>query len=109
MFLRCIGQTNIEVHTDVFPFPGWYWQRLKYISYFQVASFHSLTSVTLCNILGNFPLHPGPPKILFEVLIHFATTWMNREFGKMCFIKNLLSESVIFRMTMRLSNHKTPL
>jgi hypothetical protein len=73
VFLRCIGQTNNEVHTDVFLFSGLYRQRLKCTSYFQVASLHSLTSITLCNVLGNFSLHPSPPEILFEVLIHFAT------------------------------------
>jgi hypothetical protein len=97
VFLRCIRQTNNEVHIDVFLFPGWYRQRLKCTSYFQGASLYSLTSITLYNVLGNFSLHPSPTKILFEVLIHFATAWMNREFGKMSFIKNFLSEFMIFR------------
>jgi hypothetical protein len=63
--------------------------------YFQVASFNPLTCVTFQDILGNFHFHSSAPKVLPKILIHFATTQVNRELGKMCLVKNLFSELMI--------------
>jgi hypothetical protein len=65
---------------------------MKFTGYFQVASFNPLTCGTLRDILGNFPFHSNPPKVLPKILIHFATTRVNTELGKMCLVKNLFSE-----------------
>jgi hypothetical protein len=70
-------------------------QGLKCTSYFQVASFNTLICVTFRDILGNFPFHSSAPKVLSKILIHFATTRVNRELGKMCLVKNLFSELMI--------------
>jgi hypothetical protein len=61
-----------------------------------MTGFNPLASVTLCNIFSNFPLHSGPPKILTMVLVHFGAAWVNRKLGQMGFIKNLLSETMVF-------------
>src|SRR5579883_3153911 len=89
-------QSNDEIHADVFPLPGWNRQRLQRTGYFQVAGLNPLASVTLGHILGDFSLHSGPPKILFHVLVHLGTAWVDCKSGLMCLIQNLFPELVIF-------------
>jgi hypothetical protein len=74
------GESNDEIHTDVI-----------------ATGFNSLTGITFRYILSNFPFHPGPPKVLPKVLVHFSTTRMNRELGQMCFIKDLFTKLMILR------------
>jgi hypothetical protein len=81
IFLRCVGKTNDEIHTDIFPFPRWNRQGLECTGYLQMTGFDSLACITFGYILSNFPFHPGPPKVSPKVLVHFSTTRMNRKLG----------------------------
>ena len=58
---------------------------------------HPSANITLRYISGNFPLHPRPPKSLFQILIHFVAARVNRISGKMSLIKDLFSKLKIFR------------
>jgi hypothetical protein len=62
-----------------------------------MTSFNSLTGITFKYVFSNFPFDPGPPKVLFKVLVHFSTTGGNRKFGQMCFIKDLFTKLMILR------------
>jgi hypothetical protein len=46
-----------------------------------MACFHPVASIALGYILGYIQLHIGPPKVLFQTLVHLGTTVMNRKFG----------------------------
>jgi hypothetical protein len=48
--------------------------------------FHSVASIALGYILGYIHLHIGPPKVLFQILVHLGTTGMNGEFGHVSLI-----------------------
>lgn len=48
-----------------------------------------LSSSGMCRTLR---LHPSSPKILSEVVVHFSATRVNREFGEVCLIQDLLSK-----------------
>jgi hypothetical protein len=97
MLLRCVGKTNDEIHTDIFPLSGWNRQWLECTGYLQMTSFDSLAGITFGYILSNFPFHPGPPKISPKILVHFSTTRMNRKLGQMCLIKDLFTKLMILR------------
>jgi hypothetical protein len=45
-----------------------------------MTGFDPLARITLGYIFSNFSFHSGPPEVLSEILIHFGTTKMNREF-----------------------------
>jgi hypothetical protein len=62
-----------------------------------MACLDSGTCVALRNILCYVDLHVGPPVIHFEILVHFTTPWVDREFGEMSLIQNFLPEGRIFR------------
>jgi hypothetical protein len=49
------------------------------------------TSVALCNILSSLALHSCPPELRFQVMIHLGAVRVNRIFGGMSFMKDLLS------------------
>jgi hypothetical protein len=55
-------------------------------------SFNSPTDVTFSHILCNLALHSSPPKILLQVLVHFALSWMDNISRAMCFMHDLLME-----------------
>jgi hypothetical protein len=48
-----------------------------------MTGFNSLADITLRDILSNFSLHTSPPKVLFQILVHFGTAGVHREFGQM--------------------------
>ena len=56
-----IGQSQYKVHANVLPFPRWYGKGLQRTCCLQVTGLDSLAGVTLRYVLGNFPLHSGPP------------------------------------------------
>jgi hypothetical protein len=43
-----------------------------------VLSLDTLTDVAPGNIKGYLSLHAMPPKLLFQVLVHFGASWVNR-------------------------------
>jgi hypothetical protein len=45
-----------------------------------------VASIALGYILGYIHLHIGPPKVLFQILVHLGTTGVNREIGSVSFI-----------------------
>jgi hypothetical protein len=57
-----------------------------------MTGFDSLASVALKYVLGNFPLHPGPPIQGSEVMIHFVASGVHGKFGEMSLVQNFLSE-----------------
>ena len=61
MVLGGIGQSHDKIHANVLPFPRWYGQGLQGACCLQMTGFDPLAGVTLGYVLGNFPLHPGPP------------------------------------------------
>jgi hypothetical protein len=65
-----------------------------------MACFHPVASIALDYILGYINFHVGPPKILFQILVHLGTAGMNREFG----LVSLFEDDILyFRID---SNHK---
>ena len=56
-----IGQSHDKVHANVLPFPRWYGKGLQRACCLQVTGLDPLAGVTLGYVLGNFPLHSGPP------------------------------------------------
>jgi hypothetical protein len=87
-----IGQSHYEVHANVLPFPRWYGKGLQRACCLQMTSFDSLTGIALGYVLGNFPLHSGPPIQRSEIMVHLVATRVHGEFGKVSFIQYLLSE-----------------
>jgi hypothetical protein len=65
-----------------------------------MACFHPVASIALGYILGYIKFHIGPPKILFQILVHFGSVGVNRELGHMSLIKDGLLNFWIDR------NHK---
>ena len=53
---------------------------------FEVNCLYHAASITPSNISCYFLLHLGPPETRFQVLVHFATTRMNGQLGRMSFI-----------------------
>jgi hypothetical protein len=43
-----------------------------------VLGLDTLAGIALGNIKGYFSLHAMPPKLLFQVLVHFGTSWVNQ-------------------------------
>src|SRR3954468_2587158 len=66
-----------EVHTDLVPFPLWNRQRLKCTSRSMVFGLNATTNITFGNKSSNVSLHPGPPKSLAYISVHFCATGMN--------------------------------
>src|SRR5579883_3011241 len=95
MSLGSSRQADYEVHTDIFPFPGWDRQRLKRSCYSQMTRLDPLASVALGHVFGDFPLHSGPPEILPQVLIHLAAARVNRKLGQVSFVHYHFAEVVI--------------
>jgi hypothetical protein len=56
-----IGKSHDKVHANVLPFPRWYGKGLQRACCLQMTSFDPLAGVALGYVLGNFPLHSGPP------------------------------------------------
>src|SRR5438132_11142107 len=77
--LRSLGKSSNEIHANVLPFPRWNGQWLQCSSRLEMFDLHLLANIAFSNISSDFPLHPSPPKLLFEVLIHLGTTWVDRE------------------------------
>jgi hypothetical protein len=65
-----------------------------------MACFHPVASIALGYILGYINFHIGPPKILFQILVHLSTARVNRELGHMSLIEDCLPNFWINR------NHK---
>jgi hypothetical protein len=65
-----------------------------------MACYHPVASIALGYILGYIDFHIGPPKILFQILVHLGTAGVNRELGHMSLIKDGLLNFWIER------NHK---
>src|SRR6266498_5350441 len=86
------GQSNDEIHTNFFPFPFRYLQRLKKSGRPLMFCLDSLASVAQGYIFSDISLHPIPPVVLFKILIHLSTSWMNRVSRIMCFSQYGLSE-----------------
>jgi hypothetical protein len=61
-----------------------------------MACLDSGTCVALRNILCDVDLHVGPPEIPFQILVHFTTPRVNREFGEMSLIQNFLPKGRVF-------------
>jgi hypothetical protein len=53
-----------------------------------MACFHPVAGIALGYILGYINFHVGPPETLFQILVHYDTVGMNREFGPMSLIKD---------------------
>jgi hypothetical protein len=53
-----------------------------------MACFHLVASIALGYILSYINFHVGPPKVMFQILVHLGTAGMNREFGHMSLIKD---------------------
>jgi hypothetical protein len=73
-----VRQTHNEVHADVFPFPLGNAQGLQVSGECQIIGLDSSTGVTLGYILCYLSLHPCPPKILLQILIHLVGSRMDR-------------------------------
>jgi hypothetical protein len=97
IFFRSIGQSHNKVHAYVIPFPQGYCQWLQGTDHFQVTCFDALASITFRHIFSNLPLYSGPPIKLSEVMIYLVASRMNREFGQVCLIQDLLSKFWILR------------
>jgi hypothetical protein len=87
-----IGQSHDKIHANVLPFPRWYGKGLQRACYLQMTGLDSLAGVTFGYVLGNFPLHSGPPVERSEVMIHLVTVGVHEKFGKVSFIQYFLSE-----------------
>jgi len=74
-----------KVHTYSLPFLAWNGQWLEQSSRFQMIYLNPATGITPSNIGYDFFLHLCPPKTGFQVLIHFATTRMDRQLGRVSF------------------------
>ena len=61
MVLGGIGQSHDKVHANVLPFPRWYGKVLQRACCLQMTGLDPLAGVTLGYVLGNPPLHSGPP------------------------------------------------
>jgi hypothetical protein len=84
-------ETHDEIHTDVSPLPGRSILRLQQTSMFEMICFDPSTSVTFCNIADSLALHPRPSELHFQVMVHLGAARVNRIFGCVSFIKDLLS------------------
>ena len=51
---------------------------------------HKAAHITARNIVGDLSLHIAPPENLFEVLVHFGTTRVDRVSRAVGFLENLL-------------------
>jgi hypothetical protein len=71
-------QASDEVHTNFFPFPRGHLQWLQQTRMSLVLGLDTLADVTSGNIKCYLSLHTVPPKLLFQVLVHFGTPWVNR-------------------------------
>src|SRR5436853_5522454 len=87
-------QTTDEVHRHLLPLPLWYLKWLKFPCWPLVFDLDLLTSQTLSHKLSNVSLHPWPPILTLDVLVHLGTPWMNSELREMKFSKNLFSISL---------------
>src|SRR6516162_6238881 len=61
--------------------------------------FNLLTSQTFSHIFCNFPLHAMPPKLLFQIPVHFCASWVDRELRMVCFLKQPALQCWISRNT----------
>jgi hypothetical protein len=53
------------------------------------------TSVTSYNIASSLTLHSCPPKLHFQVMVYLGAARVNKIFGCVSFIKDLLSQSLV--------------
>src|SRR3989337_2144470 len=56
--------------------------------------FNAMTHITFNNISSNVLLHSRPPVPLTEIAIHLGATRMNRQWGVMCFLHDLISHKL---------------
>jgi hypothetical protein len=88
-------QIHDEIHVDIFSFLGRSTQWLHQSSKSQMICLDPSTSITFCHIASSLTLHSCPPELCFHVMIHFGAARVNRIFGCMSFIKDLLSQPLV--------------
>jgi hypothetical protein len=88
-------QTHDEIYADVFPLLGRNIQQLWQTDMSQMIFLDPSTSAAFCHIASSFALHSCPPELHFQVMIHLGATRVNRIFGCMSFIKDLLSQPLV--------------
>src|SRR3954471_9990709 len=71
-------QSSDKVHSYRIPFPFRNLQRLQQSSGSLMSCLDSLTYITPGDIASDFSLHLMPPKLLFQILIHLSSSWMDR-------------------------------
>ena len=85
------GQTDNEVHGDVFPLPFRYKQRLKSFGRFLMFCLHFLTCKTLGHKFNYVFLHTSPLIVFFDDMVHLGTIGMHFISRIMCLFHNSLS------------------
>jgi hypothetical protein len=88
-------QTDNEIHTDIFPFPGRNTQRLQQSSRTHMIHFDPSTRVAFHHIASSLALQMGPPELCLQVMIHFCAACVDGIFGSMSFIKYLLAQLMV--------------
>jgi hypothetical protein len=88
-------KTHDEIHTDVFPLLGRSIKWLQQSMRSEMICLDPLISVTFCNIASSLARHFCPPEVCFQIMVHLGATRVNRIFGCMSFIKDLLSQPLI--------------
>src|SRR3954470_1500757 len=83
-------QSSDKVHSYriLFPFRNLQW--LQQSSGSLMSGLDSLTNITLGNIASDFSLHPMPPKLLLQILIHLSSSGMDRIKSIMRLLQNNL-------------------
>ena len=77
-----------KIHSDFIPFPLGDLQRLKQSCGSLVFGLDSLTHITFGYIRTNLPLHPMPPKIFTELLIHLRSARVDGVGSIMSFLQD---------------------
>jgi hypothetical protein len=88
-------QTHVEIHTDIFPFPGMNIQRLRQSGRPQTIVLNPLICVALCHIASSLALHSSPPELQFQIMVHLRAAGVDGIFGSMSIIENLLSQPMV--------------
>src|SRR4051812_42142666 len=81
-------QSGDKVHSNGIPFPLRNPQWLQQSSGSFMSILDSLTYFTLGDIASDFSLHLMPPKLLFQILIHLCSSWVDRIKSIMSFLQN---------------------
>jgi hypothetical protein len=86
---------KLEIHTDVFPFPGKNSQRLQQSRMPPMISLHPLTCVAFYNIASSLVLHTGSAELCLQIMIHLCAAWVDGIFGSVSFIKYFLVQTMV--------------